>query len=1806
MHKRLGHKQELNELADLSKRLAGSWEKALALLKEGRPFAPEVLEEGAFFLSRYHTLLADMGWPPSQEVGKADPPIPELIARAQQIEEREAHRRLEAQGILESVSRVRHSQKGLDFPGFDAVARKVHELSQLLAAPVSESDIEVSALMAGNHPINHLLRFAQQANELDESACQESQGIVAESFHPLLAVAGVSGRLVVESPHGVCALGEKELLGPPGLLSPEGLFGLYCGAEGDSSLLSGATQEAQENSDQGSPSAPCEGTTEVRLPEDATAEVREGFSAVAIQNMTADSERNSEETVVADPKVVPETQHAPPSLEGEEPGSVAASEDPPQADDLAGKVNRAAWSLISQRRFGLAAIITGLADESAMAQGLPAPRLLEALALAEHVVEPEGTLAQALKEAFDQFLDIPSSSWAQLLFWSAALRPSLVSPSTGATAILQQIRLKNGFGALFQLTQAVLKASDSIRGITPLQLRTWKGDVAWQDDWDELMRAIETWEKEAPCRTTKFQAATRVWQMWIRADGPVGNLVSSLKEPEESRLAAIRKAVKEMETPAFFRQKVNAEDRKHRKVGTEIHASALSQLSDLADGAMDLARRWCELVEAKRGRSDFIHGQLNALRESYHALALRVEHEIQALKVGSDYRESAATTCALTALAGVAQLLDASPVEEADLGRAERLLRGELLAVPTLNLSQSLHPEGIEREDLLRLLLPLHEAPVDWEAAFFGRCSSGDIRSANIVLDEFIPERDTHARLECHLEKVRQERTASLSSAIARTRQRVEEAFAFGLLSEEERGPLDDELVSLQQKIDLGLVSHFGAATKRLEALNSSIKKRREDEQVRALQRLAAIPLPEGSPDGLRTRQLIEKGDLLTANEYIGKLEAGQATDEIAERERDPFLEFFPESSRNLDQALSILSPQKVVHSIINRGDIGGLKLGSVPKAQIHEAADMMTAWYEIKERCAVDSQRLGRVLKGLGFNVRELRGETTGKVTRFDLVADVVSDRAVCPVPKYGSQAAGLYRIFCVWGRPSEEEILSLVGDTANPRQGATLVLYFGRLSDLRRRDLGKLCKERKRTLLLIDESLMVFLCAERGHRLPVMFHCTLPFSYLEPYDPSSSIVPPEMFFGRREELAALVSPDRSECLIYGGRQLGKSALLHEARRIFQGGKGRIAVLIDLRTENIGKGRPPEDLWVVLFRELQKSGVIEKKAKEPSLKNKGSVEHFMDAIEAWVKADPDRGLLLLLDEADRFFDHESRRDFEVTDQLKGLMLKTSRRVKVVFAGLHNVRRTVALSNQPLVQLGEPIKVGPLFGREGRNLVEVPLSALGYRFASQDLVTRILAQTNYFPGLLQLYCSQLLRRLSASPDYRTGPPYLISDKHLDEISQNRDLRENIRLQFIWTLDLDPRYKVIAYTLALAMATETVPAKVIPKADIMREARSWWPEGFERTDDRQFESLLDEMVDLGVLRGNPDGKGYLLRNRNILNLLGGKDEIERVLVEDREPEVDFSARVFHAGVSRAGQPDERCALTYEQESYLQEKGRHGITVVTGCDASGLKRLPEQLLARLGAEYLQVWRNHATPIEFRQGLDDFQARGRAGTTLLLIPEDVPWSLTWLELAHGRLQRFRSKDRIVRLVFLADAMRVWTDVTLGGEQLLALGVDFMSLGPWDEQFLRQWLEDVNLPLPTKDRDLLTEVTGNWYEFILSFYKEGQQTKNWLPFLQREQAELREAPSAAKERLKLFGEWPPAGRAALAHIANLYHDKDVIRADELPTLSEITETSEGDYKRVLEWAESTRLVSGWGSETWKLDPLVKRLLLAASTDGR
>jgi hypothetical protein len=344
----------------------------------------------------------------------------------------------------------------------------------------------------------------------------------------------------------------------------------------------------------------------------------------------------------------------------------------------------------------------------------------------------------------------------------------------------------------------------------------------------------------------------------------------------------------------------------------------------------------------------------------------------------------------------------------------------------------------------------------------------------------------------------------------------------------------------------------------------------------------------------------------------------------------------------------------------------------------------------------------------------------------------------------------------------------------------------------------------------------------------------------------------------------------------------------------------------------------------------------------------------------------------MLLDEADRFLESDGKiagAEFQHASRIKGLMDRTNRRFKAVFAGLHNVQRTTRQENHPLAHYGDAICVGPLLEdgewREARALIEEPLASIGYRFESPDLVTLILSQTNYYPSLIQLYCSQLLEGVSdpvrAAFDLRNIPPYWITAKHVNDAYQSPALRDSVRQRFDLTLQLDRRYEVMALAVAYnSLATEGHAIVDGFSASWLREeAMYWWPEGFKDSSSHDaIRALADEMVGLGVLRSAGPGT-YALRSPNVLLLMGDQDNILRQLDRKREIPIEYEPGVFRSAFRRndseqSVDPARRSPLTAQQESELRSRA-NGVSVILGSTAAGQRDLEPFLSLAFGPEY-----------------------------------------------------------------------------------------------------------------------------------------------------------------------------------------------------------------------------------------------------------
>lgn len=1543
------------------------------------------------------------------------------------------------------------------------------------------------------------------------------------------------------------------------------------------------------------PSAPVKALPEFELEAAEVAESAEQAAAVFEQ-----AEPRAEA-----PAVVPEEQTvpaAPAPIQDATTQRVVA--DP--YSEAAGDLCRPIWASLVAGQPALAYQAVRWIELAHAGTKVPPPDLLAATALAEELMLPDGPLQAALGARFEQFVpadyaaDTPRSWHAavNLLLAAATVRPMVLAPSTSAATVAAYLHQDGHYPALYALVQRLRELSSKLVGfrIEPTVLRKARGEAAIRADLQDLQHTADDWLRvQAPAYTIKFAAATAVWKRWIRSGGEIDALVAPVVHNRIADAQRVRERLAVLSDPDQVTRLIHVTDRKlnERRRGEDIHGGALEHLLRLVDEGLKLPRQWLALVELLGGHGDQLRDRLEAvhfsLREKQAAVEqelLRVpEHDPWGLVAGGQQQALRAVRGLLALFDSASRLADAEPTPAEVLGRP-------LLCLPNLSLAEDWTVEVAAAEGLA-MLETLTRGPVQAERAVRQRLNRGDLLGVEMMVEAGLVEPES-VPLRAERERWKQ----VVRGSIADCRRTVEVGLAYGYLPDADRSQFESQLARWEAQLEE--VRRFDLVIAKIKEIRDRVADARAVQAQAVRSALHGIaPTEPMRASVLEVEQALDEGDIATARELVHWLQQGKpAPTDLDEEAREGFDNFFPVSMQAIEAWLEEHKRDTVEQAIKLGQAIPGLDAQRVDGAQRVQAAKMYASWAEMKTRQEGERNRLELLLTGLGFTVKDLqRAERVSGREVWSLEAAPIEDRQICPLPMYGSSAGGRYRVICVWGRPTEDDLLQWVGDAAVNRPA--LLLYFGRMSERRWRDLGRLTKSKRRSFVLLDETLLVYLCTAAGSRLRAWFDVAMPFSYSLPYDATAGLVPPEMFYGRGLELEA-VRGLNGRCFIYGGRQLGKTALLKRAEQSFHApARGHFARWIDLRAEGIGVSLAAGEIWLTLHEKLKELQVLDVSSSAPVPGKKQGAGTVIRAIRDFLAANADRRVLLLLDEADRFFEQDGRNDFEETRKLKQLMDDTQRRFKVVFAGLHNVLRMTERPNHPLAHFGEPIEIGPLHEenevKEAADLIRKPMAAAGFTFESKSLVIRILAQTNYYPSLIQLYCSQLLRNMLnqvAGRQRLQGPRYVVTDRDIEQVYSSDALRDEIRAKFRLTLQLDPRYEVLAYAMALDLLRDRYSQSDGMHWQTIRQAGAlhWWPQGFRDTGELDFQVLLDEMVGLGVLR-SPSAGRYVLRNPNVLLLLGTEEEIETILNREREPAVEFESATFRPPLRRAPTEPARNAFTYQQLSRLLQREYH-VTVVAGTHAAGIADVVSSLTDYLGSDAAPVV---LTACSDRQSFGNtLQAalleRQRDQVSVFVIPETTPWTGPWLQEAHARLKTLRSENKFASLVFVAEPATLWR-LLCDGQGAESGGSPWMSVLQWNDGFLRHWLEERQLQLEPEERRRLADATGLWPTLITELAGDCTELRT---LRERLTSGGRWRGESAEFRGK-FG-WDVAEPTAVIDV--LAQLREPVEASELAA---VAETAQERVDTSLRWGELLGLTRREGAGFWTVDRVAGDILLGA-----
>lgn len=1474
-----------------------------------------------------------------------------------------------------------------------------------------------------------------------------------------------------------------------------------------------------------------------------------------------------------------------------------------QADAPEAVLATQVWGALSQRQLAVAYQLAQLAQaEGTQAPGAPPVPLLRALVLANELLQPDGRIAAEITSAFAR-LDIdaltgPAEARAatQLLVAAAVLRPLLLAPDSAAPDLAARARLPDGCAELYTLLQEFVAATSGLRHyrLSARAFAAVRDEGAWRGELQRLEGEIRDWRARAPLFRIKYQPATAIWREWQKPGGEIDRLLAPISSSGPTAEDRVQAQLARLSDPELLDGAIKEADRKSKRRGEPIHGAALEQLHLHVNEACALAQQWLALIGAKPAKDG---PRLRDLDRAHAALAdhrEQADKELEQLARHADGRIAAAAAIARESLAQVWALFE----PERTLPTAEKNVQ-HLLAWPLLQMTEcavrhdwSLRDAAhVVREALIARL----QASPDLRGSFEARLKRGDVVGATLLAElAAADDPAAAAQMRARLEPATKEYWAAQRQQLLRIGESIQSSIVYGVLSSEEGDAFSARLAALEQRLeDLAQADAIeeGASAIREEIAALADRRRKDlDEAVNEIRGSAA-------PADLEIlEQALQAHDLPSANEYLTRIRSGERLAGTAARPRDPFDELFgTQVARDIETFLNGKgrNPRDLVAHIVRGSPIGALDFSEVPEAQRKEAGTLIELWLELKRSLGGPLQSpapqpgndrrlktLHQLLGLLGFtSVRVLRSNpSSGEVLEVELECDTLADRGICPVSYFGSSAQGRYRVLCVSEGMSIDQLVTRVGPTVNARP--TCVLYLGRLGERQRRELAAQTRLRRRAFIVVDEGLLIFLTRERGSRLPALFACTLPFASFDPYVTTSSFVPPELFFGRHQELDRLLDP-LGACFVYGGRQLGKTALLKHAERAFHAPERRhYAAWIDLKGAHIGWA-PETDathVWRPIWKRMVEVGLLPATIPDPRPTVKGRVEQFLGVLESWLATHREGRILLLLDEADRFLEDDARRGYLDTIRLKRLMEGSNRRFKVAFAGLHNVLRAAEQANHPLGHFGEPIEIGPLIKdsewRDAQQLVLGPLAAAGFKLERPGLADRILAQTNFYPSLIQLYCSKLIGRMMEEGRFSGGPRFLIKEQKLDETYLSKDLRDEIRQKFRLTLQLDPRYAVIAYAIAHhSYAQRGARAGTFTPAELAAMARDWWEEGFARTSAPEFRIILEEMVGLGVLRAGEEGR-FTLRNPNLLLLMGTEEEVNEELLRPRDlPEV-FAPQEFHPALAGDGAIAGRHPLTMTQISALGSR-RDAVVIVSGTRAAGIERVAAALKSDHGDAHLVSLGPVLSPQDFAQELHErLAARPKDSTSLFLVSPECAWSEAWVEMAQVELRKLSSKDRRAKVLFIADAGAAVSDGLLSLPHLE--GVEVMTVRPWSEGFVRQWLEETRPGDGPAERAALGACTGFW------------------PLLIERSAE----EAAAQVPLEMFvGQHAMLGQVviALAEYGGAGEAREAIQAEELAAL---IEQDTAHVRRVLTLAEMVGIAARAARGGWRLEQGLASLL--------
>ncbi len=1125
-------------------------------------------------------------------------------------------------GDINRARSIKYAKEGELSPPLEDFHRNLDKLKErVTTSPISdEGQNERIQILENRHPVNYLLTFLDPEDEFDYESRGQALAIISQEYEPaFVGVATSPGSLILPEipvPEGSQPPDTEEESEEPEQESADDLSvdGQAEVQEEEISEESTTTTTKKEPDKSGSDSvddlpiggqAPIE--VEIKKEKTESKDVPDRDS-ITEQKQEIDTDLPLEDVSTKPVFSASETAH-----------SIASSLKSADSTFERGFPDLF-WTLIQENqedRLSLAYWLVRYVETKELDLPFILPSyfveaLIHGLAIQNNTGSSASCLADIYyRENFDSLKseEADYDAGIRLLMMSGALRPSLFAPHTGAYTVLKPSVSLPGLDAFFSIVQIVEKFAEQGSPIITDNLTDAKDDQRWQGELDNLIEEAKGWLERAPKMAMKNNILNKIWRDYVKEGNLVHNFVSPVAEDKDQQIKAVSAMITKLNNIRAF-----AQEEATQAAGQRFNYRPLLLENGLKK-AVDFASRWVKLYD-QRPKQDYRKdlSRTLRLRDEIQQHANTAREQLNAFaEENKDFKPIlAGVAISHHVLDAITRLLNGEiPLIESE----ERvLLSAELLKIPNLELTEKWTPteealHNLEEHIVQHIALP--EPDQTWVKAFDKQTEHRNHWATKHILDLMATTMDDNETVS-KLEEARQEAIGqcitALENDIETTQKEIESSILNDILTDQERSDFSQQIEGIEPK----KILNFRPVHCKLKAIRNDIKdihEKRLDECRKQLEKLSM-----SEDDRKKIDAVLDRGDVGTAEGFIASHEKGEPLPNPDEDNRvDQFQDFFPKSVKELEELFRTETFHTITSHIKKGQSIGPINMDEMSDDQKQDIDNVLDTWAHLKNsRTEIFSkrsgERIGRILKWLGFEAQDIgrpKRNRTGSRVWIPLKA---TGSYHCPIPSFGSESNGQYRLMCVWDQAREDEILDWINQD-NEGQ-ATIVFYFNRMTIQERQDLARSTRASCPPFLLIDENQLLFLCNERGARLPTLFDCAMPFTYINPYTPfSPGNVPPEMFFGREQEADSLMDPNDS-CIIYGGRQLGKTALLRYVEREFENKSGEYkAIYLDLKANGIPE---PNALWPALGKCLREKGIIPRRASNKDL--------LIDRINRWIK----------------------------------------------------------------------------------------------------------------------------------------------------------------------------------------------------------------------------------------------------------------------------------------------------------------------------------------------------------------------------------------------------------------------------------------------------------------------------------------------------------------------------------------------------------------------------------------------------------